>query len=109
MATQKQYIELLDGRSVRVAFNLGVYEALIKTIGQKKFNQLSKGLVDPAAYKVAYLEMIKAGESLDGRETTLTLEDMGRLISFPQMRQFIEVIQAESKSTFKQYGRIISN
>ena len=92
MIGPKHYITLLNGQSVRVVFNIDVYQEIIAALGQNRFNEIAAGKVDIAAYKILYLALIKAGEALDGRVTALNTADLGRLIGVPQMQELRKVI-----------------
>lgn len=100
MAESRHYITLLNGQRIRVAFTLDAYEEIIQTLGMDRFNEIAKGKIDFKGYKVAYLAMVKAGEALDGRKVTFTTDDLGRLISYPQMQELRNAIIEAPKEQF---------
>lgn len=110
MDTNKNYITLLNGQRVRVAFTLEAYQEIIDTIGQSRFDQIAAGKFDPEGYKVAYLAIIRAGELLDGKEVKLTTNDLGRLISLPQMRELRKAIIDKPAEDFSEtMKKVMSN
>lgn len=106
MSESKHYITLLNDQRVRVAFNINVYEEILSEIGESRFQKAAAGKLDLEASLIMYLAMIKAGEALDGRRTSLTLEDMRSLIWIDQAKMFQKAIVESSK---EQFAQAISN
>jgi len=88
------YIELMDGRSVRMLFNMNAVEIFTDLSGVE--------LVDFANTKVNVGQLRKLGygcaiegELADGRELKMSEMEFGRFISVPAMVQMKDIIERQ--------------
>lgn len=88
------YIELMDGKSVRMLFNMNAVEIFTDLSGIE--------LIDFANTKVNISQLRKLGygcaiegELADGRELKMSEMEFGRLVSVPAMVQMKEIIERQ--------------
>ena len=97
------YIELMDGRSVRMLFNMNAVEIFTDLSGME--------LVDFANTKVNIGQLRKLGygcaiegELADERELKMSEMEFGRMVSIPTMVQMKEIIERQMGEAEKKSG-----
>lgn len=94
----KHYVTLLNGKRVRVVYNMSVFEELVRIVGKEQYKRLASGkITDLASWKIIYFIMVREGEAADGRQFKLTADELWKLVSFSHAKEFASIINSESE------------
>ena len=96
MAIEKEFIELVDGRSMRVVVTLAVLQEIYDQAGKSAVQSIQSGRVDFNAVMTVFLVMIKHGEQLEKRELAVTGEELKRLLRIDQIHKMVEIINRDA-------------
>lgn len=97
MEINKEYIELIDGRSLRVVLTLAVLQEINSTIGLSKLTAIQNGQIAFDSITEVFLIMIKHGERLENRDLTISGVELKHLLQVDQMYKMVEIINRDSK------------
>jgi hypothetical protein len=92
------YIELADGRRVRIMWNMNALGEFTRMTG-KEITDLTDGRVDIAILRQMVWYCAKEGEKLDGRELPLTEVELGSLMSMRNIVEFSEILREQTAGT----------
>ena len=92
---QADYLNLTDGRRVRIMWNMNALGEFVTLTGQE-VSDLSAGRADVGTLKTIAWCAAKEGEMADNRSFELTEEQFGRLMSMANIVQFTEILVRQS-------------
>ena len=95
----KHYVTLLNGKRVRVCYNMSVFEELVRIVGKEQYKRLASGkITDLASWKIIYFIMVREGEAADGRQFKLSADELWKLVSFSHAKEISSMITSESEA-----------
>ena len=94
------FLELIDGQRLRVEVNMLSLGEAVDRLGMQ-IHEISNHEGDPKVITELAHCCIQEGERLDGKEFTMTLQELRALMRVPQLFQFKQIFQAQSLSTGK--------
>jgi len=93
------YIELANGNRVAAVFNFDVLMQIQNKIPGNQLKEISKGnFKDVNALMNIFLFMIQAGERTEGRECSLTLEDLKRFLPIGETHTLLQIVMVQTQS-----------
>ena len=96
------YIELANGSRVAAVFNFDVLMQIQNKIPGNQLTALSKGKIqDINALMNIFLFMIHAGEKAEGRECSLTLDDLKRFLPINETHTLLQIVIVQTQSFTK--------
>jgi hypothetical protein len=101
----KKYLELSNGRKVRLAWNVDSEAEYLSICGQGVKAYIA-GILSPALLRTMAWVMAKEGERLDQRTLELNEIEFGRLMSMNVSYEFgiimVELVGASSKTPYQE-------
>lgn len=94
---EQDYIELAGNR-YRARFNWNALTGFLADTGQDSIEALNNFKVTPTGITVLIWHGLKEGERLDGREFTLTKEDIGENLNVPLVERVMEIFMRHNGS-----------
>lgn len=97
---EKEYIQTIEGRQLRAVFTLAVAQEIESKIGFSKLKSFGKKgqVVDWKLVARVFQIMFRHGEALEGREFSLTCDELKRFLPMDQVYALISIITRETKS-----------
>lgn len=87
---EQDYIEI-GGVRYRARFNWNALTGFLADTGQDSIDALNHFKVTPSGITVLVYHGLKEGERLDGREFTLSKEDIGANLNVPLVEKVMEI------------------
>lgn len=112
---EQDYIEI-GGAKYRARFNWNALTGFLSDTGQDSIDALNNFKVTPSSITVLIYHGLREGERLEGREFTLTKEDIGEHMNLPLMNSVMEIflrhnggdksVKAEEPDSAKKKSRL---
>jgi hypothetical protein len=97
-----EYIRLIDGRRVRILFNIN---SIVVFTNESGFDLADMaGSRDVAVFRQLAYACAVEGEATEGRDLALNEIEFGRLMSVENMTQFKEILESQGVSNAKNKG-----